>query len=227
MTEHGLLTRCVAFLLVWLVSNDALFTLFHMTFHEVAWLYRIVHKEHHTWKHPFVWMSHAMTPYEAGANGIALMFYPVVHSLWLGRTTSLELVWLCQLLGQLIGCIEHSGHGNLHPLLVDPKRFPIWLLSTTKHHDDHHLHFRGNYGGYLAIWDTLLGTRIPEGAASYRERRTFTEATGDARARRECAAFCAIASVTAALWYGMGEKASLVWAGALGVWFTIGRFCVL
>ena len=38
--------------------------------------------------------------------------------------------------------------------------FPKWLFSTTKHHDDHHRYFKGNYGGYLAIWDHLMGTKI-------------------------------------------------------------------
>ena len=27
---------------------------------------------------------------------------------------------------------------------------------------------RGNYGGYLALWDVLMGTVIEEGATSYR-----------------------------------------------------------
>ena len=146
-----------SFFAIWLVSNDFLFTVFHRLFHEVPWLYRVAHKEHHTWRAPFAWMSHAMSAWEAAANGIALMAYPTVHALWLRRATPLELVWACQLIGQLIGCIEHSGYDALHPLLlVNPKRFPVWLFSTTKHHDDHHRLTRGNYGGYCT---SPCGTR--------------------------------------------------------------------
>lgn len=149
-----------------------------------------------------------MSSHEAGANGFALMFYPAYHALWLGRTTPLELVWLCQLIGQLIGCIEHSGYGALHPLLLlDPKRFPVWLLSTTKHHDDHHLHFRGNYGGYLAVWDTLMGTtKIPEGATSYASPLSASDTRAAARARRECAFACAVPAVSAGLWRVCGLR---------------------
>ena len=166
-------SQYAAFLAAWFVTNDFLFTCFHAAFHEgPAWLYVAAHKEHHTWRAPFAWMSHAMSSHEAAANGLALMFYPLFHALWLQRTTPLELVWLCQLVGQLIGCIEHSGYDALCPLvLINPKRFPPWLFSTTKHHDDHHRLLRGNYGGYLAIWDELLGTTIPEGATSYRVAR--------------------------------------------------------
>ena len=89
------------------------------------------------------------------------MCWPFAHALWLGRTTPLELVWLVQVVSQLIGCIEHSGYGALNPLvLVNPRWFPAWLFSSTKHHDDHHRMFKGNYGGYLAVWDVLMGTRI-------------------------------------------------------------------
>ena len=59
----------------------------------------------------------------------------------------------------------------LWPLLfVNPKRFPAWMFSTTRHHDDHHKHFQGNYGGYLAVWDVLMGTVIEPGTTSYRKK---------------------------------------------------------
>jgi lathosterol oxidase len=102
---------------------------------------------------------------ELSANGIAVMAYPLIHAFVLGRTTPLELVWFVQLVSQAIGCVEHSGYSALHPLVfVNPKRFPPWLFSTTKHHDDHHQYFHGNYGGYLAIWDTVMGTTMKKSA---------------------------------------------------------------
>ena len=68
--------------------------------------------------------------------------------------------------------IEHSGYNALHPLVfINPDHFPSWMFSTTRHHDDHHKHFKGNYGGYLAVWDVLMGTTIPVGATSYRNAR--------------------------------------------------------
>lgn len=162
----------LVFFLVWLVSNDLIFTALHTLFHEIPWLYRLAHKEHHTWKAPFVWMSHAMSFIELGANGVGVMFFPMVHALVLGRTTPLELVWFVQLVSQLIGCIEHSGFDALSPLVVLPPRFfPAWLFSTTRHHDDHHRHLKGNYGGYLAIWDVLMGTVIEEGQTSCAKKR--------------------------------------------------------
>ena len=88
-------------------------------------------------------------------------FWLFIHSLVLKRETTIELFWFIQLVAQLIGCIEHSGYNALHPLLIiNPKLFPKWLFSTTRHHDTHHLKFKGNYGGYLAIWDCIMGTVI-------------------------------------------------------------------
>eukprot|EP01051_Picozoa_sp_SAG22_P001417 SAG22_NODE_55_length_23749_cov_24.622918_9_plen_311_part_00 len=152
-----------AFFLAWFVSNDALFTLFHRAFHESPRLYKFAHKQHHKWTAPFCWMSHAMSATEAGANGLAVMFWPLVHALVLRRTTPLELVWLVQCVSQLIGVIEHSGYAALNPLVVvppDSEWLPPWLFSSTRHHDDHHRLFKGNYGGYLAVWDVLMGTVI-------------------------------------------------------------------
>ena len=132
-------------------------------FHESSFLYRLVHKEHHTWKAPFAWMSHAMSVYEMSANGVASTFWLFFHSLVLRRETTIELFWFIQLVAQLIGCIEHSGYNALYPLLIiNPKLFPKWLFSTTRHHDTHHLKFKGNYGGYLAIWDCIMDTVIDE-----------------------------------------------------------------
>lgn len=91
------------------------------------------------------------------------MICPLFHALWLGRTTPLELLWFIQIVMICINCVLHSGYGALNPLLIiNPSYFPHWLFATTKHHDDHHRYFIGNYGGYLAIWDTLLGTHIAD-----------------------------------------------------------------
>ena len=142
----------LVFFLIWLVSNDFIFTVFHASFHEIPWLYKFAHKEHHTWKAPFAWMSHAMSATEMGANAVGVMAYPMFHALYLGRATPLELIWFVQLVSQLIGCVEHSGYDALFPLVVvNPKYFPPWLFSTTRHHDDHHRHFKGNYGGYIVV----------------------------------------------------------------------------
>lgn len=160
------------FFLCWFVSNDFLFTIFHRMFHESPFLYRLVHKEHHTWKAPFSWMSHAMSVYEMSANGIASTFWLFIHSLVLKRETTIELFWFIQLVAQLIGCIEHSGYNALYPLLIiNPKSFPKWLFSTTKHHDTHHLKFKGNYGGYLQIWDVIMGTTIDDDDEEKKRKR--------------------------------------------------------
>ena len=66
------------------------------------------------------WMSHAMSSYEATANGCAVMFWPFVHAFALHRPTSIELVWAVQVAAQLTGCIEHSGYDALHPLVPTP-----------------------------------------------------------------------------------------------------------
>ena len=65
-------------------------------------------------------MSHAMTDYESGANGIAVMFYPLFHALYLGRTTPIELVWLVQLVAEMIGC-KYYCHTTLVLILCRMK----------------------------------------------------------------------------------------------------------
>jgi sterol desaturase/sphingolipid hydroxylase (fatty acid hydroxylase superfamily) len=149
-----------AFFGVWFVTNDLIFTAFHTCFHMWPWLYRLVHKEHHTWKAPFSWMSHAMSLYELAANGVAVMFWPLFHSLVLGRPTAIELVWFVQCFSQLIGCIEHSGYDAIPPLVLPMNLWFPSIFSNTKHHDDHHRAFNGNYGGYLCVWDNMMGTAL-------------------------------------------------------------------
>lgn len=153
-------TELLSFLFFWFVINDLFFTIFHTLFHEIPFLYKHVHKTHHIWKAPFTWMSHAMTPYELLANSISLMIYPMYYRFYV-KVIPIELIWFIFVYSQLIGCIEHSGYNNIYPLLIiNPNKFPKWLFSTTKHHDDHHRYFKGNYGGYLAVWDYLMGTVI-------------------------------------------------------------------
>jgi sterol desaturase/sphingolipid hydroxylase (fatty acid hydroxylase superfamily) len=149
-----------AFFGVWFVTNDLIFTAFHTCFHMWPWLYRLVHKEHHTWKAPFSWMSHAMSLYELAANGVAVMFWPLFHSLVLGRPTAIELVWFVQCFSQLIGCIEHSGYDAIPPLVLPMNLWFPSIFSNTKHHDDHHRAFNGNFGGYLCVWDNMMGTAL-------------------------------------------------------------------
>ena len=159
-------TSSAIFFITWTVSNDFLFTIAHATYHEVPWLYKHVHKEHHTWKAPHVWMSHAMTFTEMTINGMSVMFWPLFHSLILCRPTHIYLVWLIQIVSQGIGCVEHSGYDALNPLgFINPKWLGGYVFSSTKHHDDHHKYFRGNYGGYFAFWDILMGTKINYKAA--------------------------------------------------------------
>ncbi|GMH78628.1 hypothetical protein TrLO_g9482 [Triparma laevis f. longispina] len=168
----GMLGGPVCFFVAWLVTNDFLFTIAHALYHEIPWLYKFAHKEHHTWKAPHVWMSHAMTFTEISVNGIAVMAWPLVHSLLLGRMTPLWMVWLVQLVSQLIGCIEHSGYDFFYPLVFfNPAWFNGRVFSTTKHHDDHHKHFQGNYGGYFACWDIILGTNIEDGQSTYKKKK--------------------------------------------------------
>jgi len=56
-------------------------------------------------------------------------------------------------------------------VVISPGWFPPWLFSTTRHHDDHHRCFTGNYGGYLAVWDVLMGTTIEPTEESRRKDR--------------------------------------------------------
>lgn len=168
------------FFAAWFILNDLLFTLAHRCFHEYPALYQLAHKQHHAYTAPYAWMSHAMSSIEAGANGVAVMFVPVVRAVILGQSTPMELVWVCQVVAQLIGCIEHSGYDGLAPLvIISPTRFPRWMFSTTRHHDDHHRCFKGNYGGYLAIWDVLMGTTIPSHCSMHGAAATCARAACD------------------------------------------------
>lgn len=151
----------VKFLVIGLILFDFIFTGFHRMFHEIKWLYVVIHKQHHIFKAPFVWMSHSMHIVELCANGISVMLFPFIHALILDRPTPLYSVWLLQVISQLIGCIDHSGYDNLNILIIVPlKIFPTWLFTTTRHHDQHHELFNGNYGGYIALWDIIMKTEI-------------------------------------------------------------------
>jgi sterol desaturase/sphingolipid hydroxylase (fatty acid hydroxylase superfamily) len=139
----------------------------HRLCHDVPFLYKHVHKTHHSFSTPTPWSADAFHPLDALVN---ISFLPLfvlvlpVHALALKGYLILAVV---------LNTLGHSGYELMPKGLT---RHPVLrFLNSTTAHDIHHQKVHCNYGLYTNILDRLLGTWHPSTAATY-ERVTEQEA---------------------------------------------------
>jgi sterol desaturase/sphingolipid hydroxylase (fatty acid hydroxylase superfamily) len=121
--------------------------LVHRMLHRPWWYVR-VHKVHHLWKSPNVFVVSALHPVE-----FLLLTVPTLAIL-----TALPLSFpiFCLMLFWIFLCnsIDHSGlHLEKWPLC----RLMFWQAHP-EFHDNHHAFFQANYGAMVDWWDRLGGT---------------------------------------------------------------------
>jgi methylsterol monooxygenase len=131
--------------------------------HEVPFLYKNIHKIHHTYSAPFGLAAEYASPIEAMILGFGTVFSPVIYCAIAGDLHILAMyLWIVLRLFQAIDA--HSGYDfpwSLHHFL------PFW--AGADYHDVHHEKFIGNYASSFRWWDFLMGTE--SGSAAFKQKR--------------------------------------------------------
>lgn len=134
-----------------LVVDDAVFYAVHRLMHEVPWLYRTLHAQHHR--------AYAPVPIEI------LFTHPAETALvTLGMGGGVLVVLALWGAVGFVPFLAYVVFRHLHELDVhsgvrsDLARF-VPFLAVNEHHDlHHHRPGLGNYASMLTVWDRLLGT---------------------------------------------------------------------
>eukprot|EP00929_Paragymnodinium_shiwhaense_P007389 TRINITY_DN11128_c0_g1_i2.p1 TRINITY_DN11128_c0_g1~~TRINITY_DN11128_c0_g1_i2.p1 ORF type:complete len:402 (-),score=66.19 TRINITY_DN11128_c0_g1_i2:159-1313(-) len=121
--------------------------LVHRTMHR-PWWYARVHKVHHLWKSPNVWVVSAIHPAELLMLAVPTMMILTAMPLSLFSTV-VFLLWI-----YVCNTIDHSGMSLEHLPLC---RLLFWQ-APAEFHDNHHAYFHANYGAMVDWWDRLGGT---------------------------------------------------------------------
>ncbi|XP_038561665.1 lathosterol oxidase-like isoform X1 [Micropterus salmoides] len=108
-------------------------------------IYKHLHKQHHIFKIPTPFASHAFHPLDGFLQSLPYHVYPFVFPLH-------KVVYLSLFVFVNIWTISiHDGDYRLPGPL-------ICLINGAAHHTDHHLFFNYNYGQYFTLWDRLGGS---------------------------------------------------------------------
>eukprot|EP00035_Acanthoeca_spectabilis_P010623 m.188455 g.188455 ORF g.188455 m.188455 type:complete len:316 (-) comp15081_c1_seq8:6960-7907(-) len=133
-----------------MMFDDFWFYWVHRLCHEVGWLYRNIHKQHHEFLHTVVVAVEYANPIEdIFCNTLATVGGPLLLQ------THVTIFWFYFWLKLWQSIDAHAGY-NLP--------FPWSPWSTLKGmdcapaHTYHHAETRGNYGGFFIFWDVVCGT---------------------------------------------------------------------
>jgi len=130
------------------VVNEILFYFAHRMFHEVEWLYKNVHKQHHQ----FIGTIGFAAEYAHPLEQVVANQGPT--ALWCIANSVHPMIWFVWLFWRLWETYEaHSGYcfeGSL------PHKFGFTNSEHAKWHDYHHTMNKGNYGS--EVMDYLFGS---------------------------------------------------------------------
>ncbi|CAK9301603.1 unnamed protein product [Gordionus sp. m RMFG-2023] len=121
--------------------TDALIYWIHRMLHYPP-VYIKFHKQHHKWKVPTPFASHAFHPLDGFAQSLPYHIYPFLFPL----SSHLYL-----LLFVSVNVWTVSIHDGVYSV---PTRLK-WAINGAAHHTDHHLFYRYNYGQFTTIWDRI------------------------------------------------------------------------
>lgn len=135
-------------LLFCIYLDDFLYYWMHRAMHW-RFLLKHVHGRHHRVLAPWAITGHYMHPVEYVLTGSLAFLGPAL----LGAHVVLLWIWIA--FRQWEAAEGHCGYA--FPL--SPTR---WLPGShgALHHDFHHARVRGNYAGFLPIWDRVFGTEV-------------------------------------------------------------------
>ncbi|CAL1595359.1 unnamed protein product [Knipowitschia caucasica] len=136
----GVLLSIVGFLLF----TDTCIYWIHRCMHHKA-IYKYLHKQHHKFKIPTPFASHAFHPVDGFLQSLPYHLYPFIFPLS-------KMVYLSLFVFVNIWTISiHDGDYRIPGILIH-------IVNGAAHHVDHHLYFNYNYGQYFTLWDRLGGS---------------------------------------------------------------------
>jgi len=104
--------------------------------------YQTLHKDHHKWKSPTPFASHAFHPVDGWVQSVPYHVFAFVVPMH-------KLVFLGLFIFVNIWTVSIHDGASISP--------PKWLNGAA-HHTYHHKDFNYNYGQYFVFWDWLGGT---------------------------------------------------------------------
>ncbi|KAJ8316242.1 hypothetical protein KUTeg_006256 [Tegillarca granosa] len=105
-------------------------------------VYKYIHKDHHRWKIPTPFASHAFHPLDGFLQSCPYHIYPFLFPLH--KFTYLALFVFVNFWTVSI----HDGDYRV-PDLLKP------FINGSAHHTDHHLFYNYNYGQFFTLWDRI------------------------------------------------------------------------
>jgi len=148
ISQHGMLWFTLAFPIM-AIMHDTYFYWMHRIMHHPK-IFKAVHLIHHKSVNPSPFAAYAFHPLEAIVEaGVFILFVFTIP------------VHLFHLLFFFLFMIVYNVYGHLGWELY-PKGFnKHWIgkwVNTSINHNQHHQHFKGNYGLYFLFWDRMMGT---------------------------------------------------------------------
>ncbi|XP_014661384.1 PREDICTED: lathosterol oxidase-like isoform X1 [Priapulus caudatus] len=131
-------------ILSFMFFNDMMIYWIHRFLH-YRWFYKYIHKDHHKWKIPSPFASHAFHPIDGFLQSTPYHIYPFLFPLH--KATYLVL-FICV---NLWTVSIHDGDFRVPKVLQS-------VVNGSAHHLDHHVYYNYNYGQYLTLWDRIGGS---------------------------------------------------------------------
>ena len=127
-----------------LMFTDGVIYWIHRGLH-YKWLYKYIHKDHHKWKVPTPYASHAFHPLDGFLQSIPYHIYPFLFPLH-------KVIYLVLFVFVSAWTVSiHDGDYRV-PKLLQP------FINGSAHHTDHHLFYLYNYGQFFTLWDRIGGS---------------------------------------------------------------------
>jgi len=131
-------------LIMFILWSDTLIYWIHRGLHEIPWMYKNIHKDHHKWKVP--------TPYAA------IAFHPLDG--WMQSTPYHIFPYLLPM-NKWLSLIAFVGVQVWTVLIHDGVHWtPFEFVNGAAHHTFHHSKFYYNYGQFFTFWDRWAKTHM-------------------------------------------------------------------
>jgi len=159
-------TTIIALVFFCQVMEDFTFYWSHRLLHEVPYLYKNIHKQHHEFTSPFAWTAVYAHPLEFLLGNVIPASAGVLVLLPFGILLHPIIIWSWLALRLWYTTDVHCGYS--FPWAPE-KIFGI-VYAGPAHHDYHHKAFNGNYSSTLRYLDLIFGTEIYPPKKEIREK---------------------------------------------------------